>query len=196
MEILKIAGQIAGIGGLGIGIAIIVFRDIIRKNIFPSLTKAHAFKLLTLIAIMVFVIALAGIAAWVYTTTNQSNRIGGNNAESILANGLPESIHPVINFRLPLHTQIRLYPEDKFIIYAPDSLIKKIWVGHHWEDFENNKQYMAWGITGQAIQPKLEYDLSQYRRLDSVGHHLETKATITFTKNRDKIRYIRRFNRS
>jgi hypothetical protein len=33
-EILKTVGQIAGIGGLALGVLLIVFRDIVRKKYF------------------------------------------------------------------------------------------------------------------------------------------------------------------
>ena len=46
-KLLEIAGQVAGIGGLALGVLLIVFRDIIRKNIFPKLPPpAQAYRLL------------------------------------------------------------------------------------------------------------------------------------------------------
>ena len=69
VEILKTAGQVAGIGGLSIGLAILVFRDVIRKNIFPSLTKAQSFRIILIVVVCTWSIALAGIGAWVYTET-------------------------------------------------------------------------------------------------------------------------------
>ena len=68
-EILKIAGGVAGIGGVAIGMFLLLFRDVIRKNIFPNLTKEQAYKLLRLILILVWSVAIAGIAAWTYATT-------------------------------------------------------------------------------------------------------------------------------
>ena len=35
-ELLKILGQVAGIGGVGAGILLIIYKEIIRKNIFPN----------------------------------------------------------------------------------------------------------------------------------------------------------------
>jgi hypothetical protein len=69
-DILKTAGQVAGIGGVALGVFLVLFRDIIRKNIFPRLPTAEAFHLLRLIAVLVFVVALAGIGAWVYVETD------------------------------------------------------------------------------------------------------------------------------
>jgi len=39
IDLLKTVGQIAGIGGLSIGLVFLIFREIIRKTIFRSLTS-------------------------------------------------------------------------------------------------------------------------------------------------------------
>jgi hypothetical protein len=67
-DALKIVGQVAGIGGLALGVFLLLFRDIIRKNIFPELPPAEAYRLLRLITGAVWSVAIVGIAAWVYTT--------------------------------------------------------------------------------------------------------------------------------
>jgi hypothetical protein len=67
-SILKIAGQVAGIGGLALGVFLLIFRDVIRKKIFPTLTKDHAYRLMRLIIVLAFLIAIFGIAAWVYVS--------------------------------------------------------------------------------------------------------------------------------
>jgi len=61
-ELLKTVGQIAGIGGIALGVFLLLYRDIIRKKIFPTLTKQQGFQLLMLISVLVWSIALAGIA--------------------------------------------------------------------------------------------------------------------------------------
>jgi hypothetical protein len=66
-ELLKTVGQIAGIGGLALGVFLLLFRDIIRKQIFPQLAKRDAYRLLQLIAILVFLIAAIGLAVYVCT---------------------------------------------------------------------------------------------------------------------------------
>ena len=66
-EIIKAAGQIAGIGGVALGVVLILFREVIGKSIFPMLTRAQAYQLLKLIVILVWNIALAGIGAWIWT---------------------------------------------------------------------------------------------------------------------------------
>ena len=73
-ELLQTVGQIAGIAGLAVGALLLVFRQIIAKNIFPSLKKDHAYGLLRLISILVFTVALAGIGAWVVVETDAAGR--------------------------------------------------------------------------------------------------------------------------
>lgn len=70
-EVLKSVGAIAGIGGIALGVFLLLFRDIIRKNIFPTLPPQEAYRLLRLIAIAVWSVALAGIAAWVYVSRDE-----------------------------------------------------------------------------------------------------------------------------
>jgi len=65
-EILKILAQVAGVGGIGLGLVLIIFRDTLRKAIFPQLDKRRAFHLLVLIVVLTTLVGLAGLAAWVF----------------------------------------------------------------------------------------------------------------------------------
>ena len=73
-EIIKIVGQVAGLGGIAIGTFLILFREVIRKNIFPNLTKTQGYRLLILIVILIWTIAIAGIFVWAYTKKPERNR--------------------------------------------------------------------------------------------------------------------------
>jgi hypothetical protein len=66
-EMIKTVGQVAGIGGIALGVFLLLFRDLIRKQIFPMLAKREAYRLLRLVAVLVWSVALAGIGAWVWT---------------------------------------------------------------------------------------------------------------------------------
>jgi hypothetical protein len=68
-DILETAAQVAGIGGLALGVLLILFREVIRKKIFPNLSKEQAYRLLRMIVVLVFVVAIVGILAWVYIET-------------------------------------------------------------------------------------------------------------------------------
>ena len=63
-EALEKLGQVAGIGGLSIGLLIIVFREVIRTKVFPKLTRKQAYQLLTLIVVLTWIAGIAGLFAW------------------------------------------------------------------------------------------------------------------------------------
>ncbi len=76
-DVLKTVGQIAGIGGLALGVFLLLFRDIIRKNIFPKLPAAEAYRLLRQITGAVWSVAVVGILAWVYVETREPTAAAG-----------------------------------------------------------------------------------------------------------------------
>lgn len=72
-SLLEKIGQIAGIGGIALGVFLFIFKDVIRKNIFPSLNRDQAYNIIKLVLILTFLIAIFGIAAWVWSES-QSNK--------------------------------------------------------------------------------------------------------------------------
>jgi hypothetical protein len=84
-EVLKTVGQIGGIGGIALGMALFLFRDIITKKIFPTLPAEKAYRLLRLIAVCVWSLAVLGLGAWVFASrapvpaADQSTTIKGDN---------------------------------------------------------------------------------------------------------------------
>jgi hypothetical protein len=83
LSLIKTVGQIAGIGGLSIGALILIFRDIIRRSIFPTLTNQHAFRLLTLILILTWSISITGIVAWAYVERLKTVAQGAGKRSSV-----------------------------------------------------------------------------------------------------------------
>jgi hypothetical protein len=65
-ELLKALGEALGIGGLALGVFFLLFREVIRKSIFPTLRKPDAYRLLRLVSVLVWLVAIGGIAAWVW----------------------------------------------------------------------------------------------------------------------------------
>ncbi len=66
-EVLKGLGQVAGIGGIALGVFMLLFRDLIRRifvNIFPQLTKQQTSEIIKLAMILIWSLALVGIMAW------------------------------------------------------------------------------------------------------------------------------------
>jgi hypothetical protein len=82
LETLKIFGQVAGIGGLALGVFLFISRSIIKKSIFPTLTKRQSSRLLIILATMAWTIAIAGIIAWVSMSNAQSVEDFSNSADS------------------------------------------------------------------------------------------------------------------
>jgi hypothetical protein len=84
-SVLQTVGGVAGLGGLALGVLLLIYRDVIRKNIFSSLTKEQSYGLMRLIIVLTFAIAVLGLIAWAYTSagrTYQSN------------NGIPATASP------------------------------------------------------------------------------------------------------
>jgi hypothetical protein len=66
-SVIEIFGKVAGIGGLALGVSLLIFRDVVAKNIFPSLTRLQAYQLLRMIIALTSVLGLSGIAAWTWS---------------------------------------------------------------------------------------------------------------------------------
>lgn len=67
-ETLKVVGQVAGIGGIALGVFMLLFRDLIRQvfqKVFPQLTKQQAAEIIKLAMILIWSLAIVGILAWV-----------------------------------------------------------------------------------------------------------------------------------
>jgi hypothetical protein len=64
--LLKTLGQTLGIGGVAVGIFFLLFRELIRKSIFPKLDKDDAYRFLRLVSVMIWSVAVIGIGAWIF----------------------------------------------------------------------------------------------------------------------------------
>jgi hypothetical protein len=68
-ETLKVVAQVAGIGGIALAVLLMVFREVIQKNIFTSLSPEEGYRLLRLIIVSTWSVAIIGVGAWIYTKT-------------------------------------------------------------------------------------------------------------------------------
>jgi len=68
IQLLQAVGKIAGIGGLALGVFVLLFEEVIRKNIFPMLSDDHASGLIRQFMYLTFGVAVVGIAAWTYVS--------------------------------------------------------------------------------------------------------------------------------
>jgi hypothetical protein len=64
-DLFKTVGVVAGIGGIALASVVYIFREVIRKEIFPRLTKEQAYNLLNRIIVLTFVVGVLGIAAYI-----------------------------------------------------------------------------------------------------------------------------------
>ena len=85
-EMFKVIGQVAGIGGLSLGIFLILFREVIRKNIFPTLTKSHAYSIIKLMVILIWSLALVGVLGWIFLEYKGNDGVNDNNFRLIEIN--------------------------------------------------------------------------------------------------------------
>lgn len=70
-QLLTTLAQVAGVGGVALGVFLLIFRDIIRKKIFPQLTKQQAFRLLVLMLVLTWSVAIVGIVAWIWVSNGE-----------------------------------------------------------------------------------------------------------------------------
>lgn len=71
-KIFEAIGSTAGIGGISLGVLLFVFKDFIRKNIFPTLSKDQSFRLFQRIIMYTFIIAIIAILAFTLLESNES----------------------------------------------------------------------------------------------------------------------------
>jgi hypothetical protein len=77
-DILERLGRIAGVAGIALGVTLLVFRDVLKKRIFPKLTRAQATHLLRLVIVLTWSIALAGLAAWIWVQSERAGEPGSS----------------------------------------------------------------------------------------------------------------------
>ena len=67
-QLLKTAGQIAGIGGLALGVFFLLFKDLLKKIAAPGMTKEQWFRVVIIFMVLVWSVALAGVGAWLWVS--------------------------------------------------------------------------------------------------------------------------------
>jgi len=64
-KLFEVLGKYAGLGGFSIGLVLLVFRDLLKKSIFPKLATDQAYLLIRQLMYLTFAIGALGIVAWV-----------------------------------------------------------------------------------------------------------------------------------
>lgn len=65
-DILRTVGQVAGLGGLALGILLLLYRDVIRLKVFRRLSADQSFRVIVLLLVLVWSVALAGLGGWAW----------------------------------------------------------------------------------------------------------------------------------
>lgn len=95
-QLLKVVGQITGIGGIALGILLLVFREVLRKNIFPDFTREQGYRTIRLVLLLTFLIAALGIGAWAWVSVHSGPVVSESNAVIYM----PQQAYPVFE---PIH---------------------------------------------------------------------------------------------
>lgn len=61
--------KVAGLGGLSLFVFVLLFKEVIRKRIFPKLSPEHGYKIIRLFLVLVFAFSSSGLASYVYLQT-------------------------------------------------------------------------------------------------------------------------------
>jgi hypothetical protein len=68
-QVLRTVGGVAGLAGLAIGMILLLYREIVRKNVFPMLSKRDGYRLLRTITVLSWSLAMFGILCWAWSNT-------------------------------------------------------------------------------------------------------------------------------
>ena len=117
-------------------------------------------------------------AATLPTTNGTAARTGGTgegglDAAEILARGLPQDEHPVVDLSRPMEEQVQVFAEDVVEIVGFSDRVDAVWLGKRWEVFDDGRRYVVWGVAGESITPKfrgegevkLRISYTRYRNL-------------------------------
>lgn len=72
-NLLARLGQIAGIGGISVGIYLILYLEFVRQKFLPRLQQVQAYNLLLLFMLFTFAIAVIGVVVW--SSRRKENRL-------------------------------------------------------------------------------------------------------------------------
>ena len=136
---LSLAGKVAGLAGLAIVFVLIIFREIVRKNIFPMLDRNRAFRILRLLIWLTAAIAIAGIVAWV------AGERAKNQKPAIVANASPCTFNIKNDAKLGASISVG----EITCSSAPNSTIR---VTYYWLDGTSYASLSA-GMPVKGLQP-------------------------------------------
>jgi hypothetical protein len=108
----------AGLAGISIGFVLLIFREIIKKNIFPKLSAEHAYRILRLVILLTFGVGFFGIAGW---AIDRGHFLGfSNQSESATVQAPQESAqNQHVRLWFPLTPKLKAKSESGRISLSP-----------------------------------------------------------------------------
>jgi hypothetical protein len=73
MSVLTSLGQIAGLGGIAVGMVVLIYRDVLRNRLLARLSASQSFQILTLIIVLAWGIGVAGVVGWLAAPTSRGS---------------------------------------------------------------------------------------------------------------------------
>ena len=73
VKVFEVLGKYAGLAGISIGLVLLVFRAVLKRNIYPKLNTQQAYALLRLLIILTFATGLIGIGSWTFVAVETSS---------------------------------------------------------------------------------------------------------------------------
>lgn len=64
LELFATLGKFAGLAGLALGVFLLIFRDIIRRELFQNVSSEDTYKLFRLLVICTWTVTLVGMLLW------------------------------------------------------------------------------------------------------------------------------------
>jgi outer membrane protein OmpA-like peptidoglycan-associated protein len=181
-KLFELLGRVAGLGGIALGVLLVVFRDVVRKNVFPKLTNEQAYRTLNLILVLTFAMATLGLAAWVYVAENPRAMVTENpkttedrsNQKEALAQ-LNEMLRPIYLSRfaprdLPAEERAVLQGHAKRL---KDAEASKIVVEGHVDEESPNVNLPISRIMAETVAEYLEHEGIPASSIEIIGYGAE-----------------------
>lgn len=75
MDFITEWGKIAGMAGLALGVFLLLFREVIRKNIFSKLTKKQSYTIIIVFMLLVWTLSILSIIQYTSGTSENSSQL-------------------------------------------------------------------------------------------------------------------------
>lgn len=71
-SLFETLGKYAGLAGISVGVVLVIFRQLLKLQIFSKLVSDQTYKLLQQLMYLTFAIGVIGIGAWAFVATRQN----------------------------------------------------------------------------------------------------------------------------